>query len=92
MTGMRFRRALLAIAAGFITCLPMQPAAADSAAGHQLRFSIAASDASDSAPAGGPSWREMSRIIAAEMTASGRFLQIDGGFTLQGPERDSRNH
>jgi len=74
MAGMRFRRALFAIAAGFVICLPAQPAAADSAAGHQLRFSIAASDASDNAPAG---WPEMSQIIAAEMTASGRFLQIE---------------
>jgi Tol biopolymer transport system component len=87
MTGMGpiVRRAVLAIAAGFVICLPMQPAAADSAAGHQLRFSIAASDASDSPPAGGPSWPEMSQIIAAEMTASGRFLQIEPSSPIAEP-------
>jgi TolB protein len=73
------RRALLAIAAGFIICLPGQPATADSAARHQLRFSIAASPAQDNPPAGGPSWPEMSKIIAAELKASGHFLPVEPG-------------
>jgi hypothetical protein len=79
MTGMGpiVRRALLAIAAGFFICLPWHPAAAESAADHQLRFSIAAFDASDNPPAGGPGWPEMSQIIAAELKASGRFFQIE---------------
>ena len=67
------RPTLLAIAAGFILCLPLHPAATDGAASHQLRFSIAASDASDDPPPGGPGWPEISQIIAAEIKASGRF-------------------
>jgi TolB protein len=79
MTGMGpiVRRALVAIAAGFIIRLPLHPAAADGGAGHQLRFSIAASDASDNAPAGGLDWPEVSQIITAETTASGRFLPVE---------------
>ena len=71
------RRTLLAIAAGFI-CLPLHPAASDSAARHQLRFSIAASDTIDP-PAGGPNWPEMSQSIAAELKASGQFLPVEPG-------------
>ena len=81
MTGMKPipRRALLAIVAGFVINAGLQHAAALSEVNKntQRRLSISVPDSSDDPTPDGPSWHNITQIVAEDLRASSRFVLIE---------------
>src|SRR5260370_32143021 len=73
------RRALLAIVAGFVINSGLQHAAALSEVNKntQRRLSISVPDSSDDPTPDGPSWHNITQILADDLRASSRLVLID---------------
>ena len=73
------RRALLAIVAGFVINAGLQHAAALSEVNKntQRRLSISVPDSSDDPTPDGPSWHNITQIVAEDLRASSRFVLIE---------------
>jgi TolB protein len=80
------RRALLLITIGFVTDPGLRPAAAEDEANkaNPRRLSIAGPEASDDPTPDGPSWRNITAIVTAQLKASGRFALIEPDAPIEG--------
>jgi len=77
------RRQFLTVVGGYIACARSQHARADSGNSNPKRFAIAVPAAADAPTAEGASWGDVAQGVAADLIASGRFVQIESDLSRQ---------